>query len=221
MQTLQINVYKFNELNEEAQEKAIQDYRNKGIETEHIYDEAYNTVIKFNEVFETKEGGKSWLDCNTSNIRENVLNLKGLRLRTYILNNFYNSLYKPKYLGCIGDNKIIKHRMSKTHFYDTKKGARVSSSNFIYSNIQKENSCTLTGVFYDDDMLKPIYEFIENGHKKDDFNYLTFEMLLNECFESLEKSITNEIEFLHSDTSIIENIEINDYDFLENGEQFF
>lgn len=218
MRTIEIKAYLFNELSEEAKEKAVNQSK-KNVFTDHIYDDAYQTVKKACKVFGISEGLKSWLDFSLSGIDENVLNLKGLRLRKWILNNFGDVLYKQKFYTSIGDNKIIKHPCITVHKFDINKGARVSSSNFYYSRIQKTNSCVLTGVSYDDDFLNPIYDFIEWKSKPDYNKYEDFENLINSCFQSLSSSIENEVEYRHSYESILEDLQENEYEFTENGER--
>lgn len=218
MRTVRTKIYKFEELKKESKQIAIDQYRNNYLNNDFIYDDAYNTVKEFNSVFNTKESKNNWLDVYTDHIDDNILELKGFRLQKYIWNNFYNILFKRKFYGSIGDNKIILHPCIKVNKYDISKGARVSSSNFYYSRIQKENSCVLTGVCYDDDILKPIYDFL----KKRNFSNCTinFYHLLNDCFDELRKSIENEINYRNTDEAIIEEIEANDYEFTKYGNIF-
>ena len=218
MRTIRTKVYSFNELSNEAQQTAIEKFRNNGIETDFIYDDAEKTVEAFNSLFGTSSGRDSWLDVNTNNFDDDVLNLKGFRLQKYLWNNYYNALFKPKFLNAIADNKILIHPCIEVHKYDVSKGARCSSSNFYYSRIQKTTSCVLTGVCYDDDLLQPIYDFL----LKRDFSNctITFYHLLNDCFESLKNSIENEIDYRNTDEAIIEDLEANDYDFLKDGTQY-
>ena len=98
MRTIRTKVYSFNELSNEAQQTAIKKFRNNGVNTDFIYDDAYNSVKAFNEVFGTREGSCSWLDVYTYHIDDNILELKGFRLQKYLWNNYYNALFKPKFL---------------------------------------------------------------------------------------------------------------------------
>jgi hypothetical protein len=221
MKTIEVKVYSFNELSEEAKNVAIENFRSQGVETSFIYDDAYQTVKKANDLFNISEGRNNWLDFNLNNIDDNILELKGLRLRKWLINNFGEQLYKHKFYTSIGDNKIINHPCVKVNKYDISKGARVSSSNFYYSRIQKDNSCVLTGVCYDDDFLQPIYDFIDNYKAKSDYNsYQDFENLLTKCFSSLNQSIENEVDYRNSDEAISEDLEANEYEFLKSGERF-
>lgn len=210
MKTIEIQIYKFAELSEDAQKTAISIIRNEGVNVDFIYDDAYQTVKKACDLFGIKEGRSSCLDCSMDHIDDNILNLKGLRLRTYILNNF--ELWKGKYYN-VNLNKPVKHK-------------RVTSQTFkngnthvaYYSAIQKTNSCILTGVCYDDDFLQPVYEFLDWKLRPDYNTYMDFETLMNECFENLRKSIESETEYRNSDEAIIEDIEAND--FTEDGKLY-
>lgn len=213
----EVKVYQFDELTEEAKQNAINKYSERQ-NFDYIYDEAYQTVKKANKLFNIEEGRNSWLYYSLSHIDDNIMNLKGLRLRTYILNNF--ELWKGKFYDSIGDNRIINHPCIKVHRYDLSKGARVSSSNFYYSRIQKENCCILTGMCYDDDFLKPIYDFVYNFREFPSANYQTFEDLIQYCFDSLKSSIESEIEYRESREAIEEEIQENCMEFTEDGNEF-
>lgn len=217
MKTIKIKLFKFEELSEEAQKTAISNF-SPNVDNSYIYDDAYQTVKKFNDLFNICEGSRSWLDFRINHIEDNILNLKGLRLRKWLINNFGEQLCKGKFYASIGDNKVIKHPCIKTNFYNLAKGARVASSNFYYSRIQKTKSCVFTGVCYDDSILKPIYNFIDNFKTFPSNEYQTFEDLIIYCFDSLRKDIQNECEYLTSEESIKETLISNEYDFTEEGE---
>jgi len=215
MKTIRTKVYQFNELTEKAKEVAINWYRNSNDDGYLYSDEIIESVKAVCELFNLKTG-REWSNIRTSHIDDNIMELKGIRLYKYIVNNYWNSLFKRKYLGCIGDNRVIKHRMSKTNFYDMKKGARVNSSNFIYSNIQYDNSCTLTGVCYDMDILQPVYDFLEKPNTS-----TTFEDLMNEIESAISKTFQQNEEWVNSDEYITEQIESNEYDFTKDGKRFY
>lgn len=211
MRTIRTKIYKFSELSKEGQQKAVCNYiANGNVQTDFIYDEAHNSVKKFHKVFNTKQDSRNWLECDCSNIDNNVLELKGLRLRTYIINNFWDSLYKGKYFS-------LWSKTEKSYKY-YKEGYPVLKSR--YSKVIFDNSCTLTGVCYDDSLLQPIYDFI-NWNLRPDYNsYMDFETLMNDCFSSLEKDIDNEIEAKNSFEEVSQEIEANDYEFTREGKQF-
>jgi len=210
MQTKRIKVYSFDELSPEAQEAAL-DYarRTEAVQDcSFFFDDAYETVKKFNDLFGTSEGHREWTDYRTDNIDDNVLNLSGPRLLSYLWNNYGRELYKGKYYT-VKTHRPLKHRRvrSKT----------LSNGNFFnayYSAIQLENSCVLTGMCYDDDMLQPIYDFMSKPDNR------TFEDLLSECFDSLKSALQSEEEYHYSDEGVQEYLTANNYQFLKDGTIF-
>ncbi len=219
MRTIRTKIYKFEELTKDAQQIAIENYRNNYLNNDFIYDDAYNTVKAFNAAFGTKEGSRSWLDINTNHIEDYILELSGFRLQKYLINNFGNTLFKNKYLkhGATVKNRKPFHPMQQQSILNSgpNKGKFMIS---YYSNLKKDNLCVLTGVCYDEDILQPIYNFLQ----KRDFSNCTinFYHLLNNCFESLKKSIENEVDFRNLDECIEEEILENYYEFTKDGKQF-
>jgi len=215
MKTIEIQIYKFDELSESAKQNAINEYR-KNDSYDFIYSDAENTVKAFCNAFNVKTSYRSWLDCNTSNIEDDILNLTGLRLRKYLINNFGSTLYKRKYLkiGKVTEakkpfhpmrkNNEIKHGLNKGKFYTS-----------YYSNFSNlGNDCNLTGMCYDCDIMQPIYDFLELRS----FDNTNFEDILNDCFDAMRKTIDNEIDYRYTEEFIIEEIKANDYDFTVDGQ---
>jgi hypothetical protein len=196
-QTVEQTIYSYSDLllaeNDSLLRKIISEFID-GNEYSYIWSEAENTVDKFNDVFDLKSGLHSWLDFN-SNCSNNAYqyDLMGIRLRTFIINNYYSHLYSAKTYRKFGYD-WNKKRLSK---------------------LFKTNCCELTGVCYDDDILKPVYKFIEKYDNSMD--EVTFEDLITDCYKSLRKSIENEIEYRESDEAILETIEANCYEFDEYG----
>ena len=218
MRTIRTKIYNFSELSKEAQQNAFENYRNNYLTFDFIYSDAESTVKAFCDAFGVKSGSRSWLDCNTSNIDEDVLQLTGLRLRKYILNNFGSTLYKRKYLKSGGNSKDLKpfHRMRKQTEIKSgpNKGLFYSA---YYSNICKvANNCNLTGMCYDDDMMGPIYDFLELRT----FDETNLQDLFNECFDAIRTTLQKEESYMYTDEYISEEIEANGYEFTEEGKIF-
>jgi hypothetical protein len=218
MRTIRTKIYKFEELSKKAQEIAIENYRNNNLTFDFIYSDAESTVKAFCAAFDVKSGFRSWLDCNTSNIDDDILQLTGLRLRKYILNNFGDTLYKRKYLKSGVNSKDLKpfHRMRKQTEIKNgpNKGLFYSA---YYSNICKvAKNCNLTGMCYDDDIMGPIYDFLELRT----FGSTNFEDLLNECFDAMRSTLQKEEDYMYSDEYISDEIESNEYEFTEEGNKF-
>lgn len=215
MHVVKTEIFDFNELSEDAKEIAINEIRNTQ-DNIFMYDESYKTVKEFNEVFNIKEGSRSWLDFSLDKVSNDLLQLKGLRLRTYLINNFGYWIYKKLWMKSFVSDKQIKHKRviskedNKGNFY-----------NSYYSGIQKNNSCVLTGMCYDNEILKPIYDFIDN-YKQDAKNYdfTDFEDLIKYCFHNLKKCLDSEEEYMYSDKGVIEEINNNDYYFTKDGKRF-
>lgn len=215
MRTVRTKVYKFDELTQTAKDKAINKYRNDGIDTDYIYNEAHNTVKAFHNIFPTEEDNRSWLDIRTSHIDVNILVLTGLRLHKYIINNYWNELHKGKYYNYKGNTpQKLVHKRIKSIFYPN----RNYWGNYYYSAITLDQSCVLTGWCYDNSLLQPIYDFINDYKAKESYySTMTFEDLLNDCFYSLKKDIDNEVEAINEDENIIEQIKDNEHEFTSNG----
>lgn len=206
MKTVEIKVYSFDELSNEAKEMAINEYRNSGFSDAIFdYDEAHKSVKKFNEIFSIRNNTNSWLDFSYCNLDDAILELKGIRLMKYIVNNFDNYLFIPTYIKMY--NKHFNHKRAKNKTY--KNGTKAS---FFYSNLKKTNSCVLTGCCWDDDLLQPIYNFLLNPCK-----YTTLNDLFKDCFNSLKKSLQANEEYCNSDEYISEQLDANEYYFHKDG----
>lgn len=219
MRTIRTKVYKFEELSEEAKKVAI-NHERPNVNTDYIYEDAHETVKAFNELFNLKEGNRSWLDADFSNTDSDIQKLKGFRLQKYILNNFGNKLFKKKYLKC-GENRTERpngyHPMKKIVEIENGANKGLFYSNY-YSNWKTDNCCVLTGMCYDDDMLHPIYLFLE---KRDFSNCTTnFYRLINDCFNELDNTINSEIDYRNSDEAIEEDLFLSDHEFTKTGNIF-
>ena len=213
MKQITINVYSFNELSESAKQNAIDNYRNKCYDNSFFYDEIAASVKAAIDLFGLKTG-RTYTDIHYSHIDDNVLQLFGSRLCAYIYNNYGEDLFKPKYLkhGELTDVKKSFHRMRKQREITNNcpnKGKILVS---YYSNIQKDNSCTLTGVCYDDDILKPVYDFLSNCPSN-----VTFEDIIQSIESAINKTYNDCEDWLNSDEFITEELEANNYEFDEDG----
>jgi len=204
MKTLEIQIFSFEELKEESKKTAIANYQPI---TDFIWEDAKNTIIAACEFLGIKTGRNSFFDPYLDNIDDNIMQLSGLRLRKYFLNNF--ELYKGKYYN-VKANKPIKHKRI------VNLGPYKSGNYFVgyYSAIQKEHSCILTGMCYDDDFLKPIYDLIE--FKNPLLKNVTFEDVINDCFHNLKKVLESEEDYYNSIEGRTEEIEAKELEFLED-----
>lgn len=214
MKEVKVKLYEFSELSEQAKERVRDDNRERYGDSSWSYDEAHESVSKFNEIFGTQEGCRNWLDFSTSHIDDNVLELQGDRLQRYIWNNYRNDLWKGKYHSVKTDDHEIKHKRVKSQTF--KNG---NIHNAYYSAIFLDNCCVLTGVCYDDDLLKPIHDFMD-ARPEGSVATTNFQDLLEDCFSALKKSLEDESDYMQTDEYIDEQIESNCGMFLENGVEY-
>jgi hypothetical protein len=113
--------------------------------------------------------------------------VSGIALHKHLMNNYWSDLFKPKYLGWV-------------------KGKAV------HSKIQRERSCVLTGFCGDEDILDPIYNFLDKPNDN-----ATFADLLRECMESFRIAYRNDYEGSMEDESMADTIRGNDYLFTAEG----
>ena len=202
MRQITQNIYKFDELSDNVKTKVLNHFRNN-VDVTYIYEEVGDTRDTFMDMvkgFEPKE------------------NIKGLRLRTYILNNFYNDIFKPKYYSVNFSRNIpINHNRIDSHYSKPAKHYWFS----YYSGCQVEYSCPLTGVTWDFDVLQPIMDLIAyKAEQRKELNDLNWKTLIRKCLESLSNAEDSEIEYQHSDEAVTEFIKSMDYEFYENGDVY-
>lgn len=218
MKTISINLYEFDELSDESKKNAIESYREKvGVDTQWYWSEAIESIKKFHEIFPTKSDRNSWLDFS---VEMQYDEMTGHRLQRWFWNNFSDRLFKGLYYNVKCSTKNIRHPRVETETY--KNG---NIGNFYYSAIQKEGrNCVLTGVCYDDDLLGPIYDFLDarSGEKICGYNFDTMDAhdLFGCCFHALKKSLEDEDEYRESDEGITDEILGNEREFTENGELY-
>lgn len=212
MKTRTINVYEFSELSEEAKEKAINKWRNGNYDHEFFWQrEVESSLDKFCSIFSIDyrqiDYQEPYRNDYKINLDDNILALSGQRLAKYIWNNYKDDIFQGKYYGKLVDTfkDGIKIPVSKDHPAGLRHVVR-------YSRTILDNSCVLTGVCYDQDLLQPIYDFLDKPTERIDF-----ETLLNDCIYSLCHSVSSEIDYQNSDKGITEEIEANEYEFDENG----
>jgi hypothetical protein len=200
MRTQQISIYKFSELPEDAQQRAIDDWRQRD---EPAWDSENRESLKaFESLFpisstDWEYGYHNYINYKLDYVYDDeIFDLTGIRLLKYLVNNYWDSIYKGKYYSTHG-NWVDGNYKYK----------------FRHSNCQYESCCPFTGYFMDDILLDPIHEFIKNPNE-----YTTFEQLLYECLQAWVYACRDDWEYQQSDEYIKEIIEVNGYEFTENGD---
>ena len=213
MKTITLELFKFNELSEEAKQVAIDDYRSSGKhcgDVGEVIDSAKAAIELFN-----LETGRRYSDVTTCHIDEDILELKGVRAYKYILNNYGYKLFKPKFIKSIKGHKFYTQVICKRYDFSKFKNGKPTLSTFIYSKNQKTDSCVLTGVCYDNDILRPVYDFLSKPCQ-----YTTIQDIFEQLGEAIAKTFQDFEEWTNSDEYISEFFEGNDYDFTIDGNRY-
>lgn len=201
MRTIEHQIYRYNELSEQAQQVATESMRDSiaDMRIESESDEYRNTLEMIEQIFRVNvydwhvNEYNSYFRFDFVGIDEDVENEPRLLLR-YLNTNV---------LPCI-DNK--KRYYSKT--------ARVSRRSRILCN--KSYDYCLTGCWCDDAVDNALNNI--NKSVKNKFNAREF---VRSMLEGFFEQWRNDYEYAHSDECIAEEIEVNDYEFYENGKPYF
>ena len=231
MREATVKVLSFDELSDEAKERAHQDWLGKGL-PHNWAREARKTI----EAFENEFGVKVedwWYDSSgysfnldTGNIDDDVLALKGNRARAWFWNHHGGCLLSPNV-------RYFTH-------VDGKRVEAIGVDNIKYrSNVNfdrvYDGTCPWTGVCFDCNALDPIAYFCfgvewDDKEKKrvqamssrklaiDNRN--TVESLLNDALHSLFKALEEDCEYQDSIEAFKETCEANNYEFTEDGEMW-
>lgn len=188
MHTVKIKLLKFHELDDDARMTAIDNYRE---ENARIESDSWSSDVRASQ-----NAFLALFDSNSSNfsVPPDSEDLNGVRLATYILNNYGDHLLHPKL------------------YY---KGAITGHTRFYKSKIQTTKDAVLTGVICDDYFTQGIWGFIKNPDGQD------FSTLLENCVISAWEKYNDDIdEAYNNDDRVAEQLEAQDFDFMENGEIF-
>ena len=201
MRTIEHKIFRYDELSEQAQQVATESMRDSiaDMRIESESDEYRNTLEMIEQIFRVNvydwhvNEYNSYFRFDFVGIDEDVENEPRLLLR-YLNTNV---------LPCI-DNK--KRYYSKT--------ARVSRRSRILCN--KSYDYCLTGCWCDDAVDNALNNI--NKSVKNKFNAREF---VRSMLEGFFEQWRNDYEYAYSDECIAEEIEVNDYEFYENGKPYF
>ena len=198
MRTVCKTVFKFEELMPEAREKAIQNF-SLGIEYPS-YDELDETLRSFQDLFNVtiKEYnvGYTVRPYIRYYLNEDVPQFDNpIRLRTWIINNYSDGLFRGKYYGKLkgipGNYRHIKR----------------------YSKVQREKYAP-TGYYLDYTITEALHSFLKHPY------HTTWENLIDKCLMDCLHNVENDIHYFFSEERISEAIIINDIEFYETGEMY-
>ena len=166
------DLFPVGELSESARDVAHSEWLDKF----HYYSGSDNekTLEEFCRIFSVKCRSWEYDSCTyhyrfTTEHDEDIENLSGQRLATYLWNNYRRSIYKGKYYS-----KYPKYR---------------------YSRIFLDNCCPLTGYYIDHDILAPIFEHMDRPNPNTTFLSLIdhcLDSFFKACRDDYENSISKE-----------------------------
>jgi hypothetical protein len=197
VKTKTINIYSFNELSQEAKEKAIEHYREGN--TEIFWAEEILSSLKglFDKCNGVSLKNYSLGECNlwiyVSFSQEEAGELSGKRALAWVENNLLSNIRIP-------ENSLSLN------------GTRRKLAQYgRYYRAGMIKCCPFTGYCADDDFLDSLLTDIKEGAD------------LKTAFEGLaseyQKIINNEIKYQNSEEYIAENFDTNDCEFDEEGNQ--
>jgi len=209
------NVYEFDELSDEAKQKAIKGQRDFEMEIENPWaDEWRDTLHKIEELFDIEvdfdsynQHSISWRKWWNKEYGEEMLNLSGNRALSFLWNNYGRYIYKGKYYSCHD-----RWENGKYHYVSRRSKCTLVSGD-----------CPLTGVCYDNDALDPLWNFIEGKDKSSccsrwiHFKNRSVKDIIEDCVDSLCDAWDKEEEYRLSDEGLVDSIKSNGYEYYEDG----
>lgn len=229
MKTVKVKVYSFDELSDEAKEKALEKWNEN---SDHFWGgDVRDTIKAFEEESNVKivDWSYSPWDCSysldTSRISDDVLALKGNRARAWFWNNHGRMLLQPEYHYWTHDKN---GKLFKAVTVDSRK----YTSKVFFTRVY-DGTCPLTGVCFDCDALDPMAYFcfgtmwdsklkrrVQSPYRKLAQDNDTVESILDDCVASLFQGAKEDWKYQQSMESFRDTCEANDYLFTEDGKRW-
>ena len=194
MKTIELKLYKFQELNNEARQKAIEDKVKQN--SEYIYMDCFND----DAIEQIKDAGfeNPKLEYSLSYSQGDGLSFKADGITQELKDSIFKAIgLSYKRAEIIEQYLIVKITGNKGHYSYAKKDQIDVYLESNYSGNEKHNIQKYVDLFLNE--LEEIYMDLCN---------------------KLEKQGYNEYEYQCSEEYAIQEIEDNDDDFLENGEKY-
>ena len=194
MRTVDVKVFGIEELNEKAKNYAYHKWLESGIYPWST--ENRNTLDEFVSIFPIKVIDWEYGDGNPHakvifTGDENIENLTGIRLYTYLCNNYDHYLSKGKtYYKFTSDGKCIKHT----------------------SKLLMDYEYVLTGYFVDEAILAPIRHFFLVPS-----NTMTFKQLMVDCINNWLYCCDEDYQCCTSMEYFMDESAANGWEYMEDG----
>ena len=191
--TIETPVFYFDQLSDEAKEKAREWWRELEAADPAWSQERRQSLEDFCKVFPVQAREWSydqWSYSMTSRLTgdDTPGDMSGPRLVAYLWNNYKDILTRPKVYG-----KDPKTRRSRV--------------------IREENDCPFTGYCADEALLGPIRTFLKKPTDKD------FVTLLDDCLQAWAKDCQEDCAWILEDEQVDETILANEYEFDATGKR--
>jgi hypothetical protein len=201
MKTISVSLYSIDELTSKQKSQAYDQWL-QGFEN-HYAKEFEDSLDAFCRIFPVSTNDWSYGSYGSDYMRFTfrdqdypIEDLSGLRLRTYIINNYWHELYQGKFYSTPGKYVDGKYIYKKRH-----------------SKVIFENDCVMTGYGSDNYLLEPVYEFLKNPSDN-----VTFYGLMKKCLNNWVKECAEAVEYASSMESFEEEAKENNYYFDSSGE---
>lgn len=223
MKEIVLKLYEFDELSKDSQEKIIERERwNVMEQCMDCYGSEYRASLKsFEKLTDTEACDWDVNYCGYS--FDFKYNDQPIYVNPYDGNDIYPDEVSGKILFRYINNNIMpyvtKNRYySKSKYIDGKYQCKDRYSKILLEN----NSCPLTGMCYDQDILDPIIRYYEAWNSyPEDFSLMD---LIEQCYDNFFKSWHEEYEYWADDEDAIrEELHHNQYEdrlYYENGDVY-
>lgn len=204
MREITIQVYKFEELSEEAKNKARNWWRESGDDDWSDYETSLKAISEHMDArydYAVSAYGYSHVDIKV-NLDSDVEELSGVRALTWVWNNWISPTLKGKYYG-----KFVPCEKSEEH-------PNGMEHKKYYSKATQKFDCNFTGMAMDMNFWEA-WEYAKNEVRAGNF----FDVMdfVKELESRFCKEWVQEMEYRNSDEYIDEEICCNEYEFYEDG----
>lgn len=224
MRKIEIELFSIEELSTQARENAFKewtkdggydsDWSNEHLDTIKAALEVFNITIKDYSV-DVSNCSPSWVKYEFSNeygytgnnaytTEETFANLFGLRLRKFLLNNFYGLLYAPKSYGKYVGFNTTTYTIPRT-IYKHQRDSKI---------LFTDSDCPFTGACFDMDFLDVFRAFIKAPDNR------TFKDLIDQAIQDVFKNMWSEYEYKQSFEYFEQDAIGNGYEFTSDGTRY-
>lgn len=229
MRKEEVTLFDFDELSDEAKERAHRDWLAKG--HEHAWwKEAKDTIEAIEKEFRATIGRWSYnsyrydYSLSFSDSMSDALALRGNRARAWLWNNYGHLLLTPRMsFWTPHDGKLIRAVSLSSRKYVSK----------CFFDRVYDGTCPLTGVCFDCNALDPLAYFcfgvrwdeakkarVPSSRNLAYDNSQTVEDILTECVESLFQALKEDCEWQESMEYFKDLCDANEWEFTENGDRW-